>query len=69
MYIGEGEYYETMDDPTYTQKVKLLYACEKWIIAWRMNEEQYQVFLQNKGLDFEGLGEEGFVSSAAFFDD
>ena len=69
VYTGEGEYYETMGDPTYTQKVKLLYACEKWIIAWRMNEEQYQVFLQNKGLDFEGLGEEGFVMSAAFFDD
>lgn len=69
VYTGDGEYYETMGDPTYTQKVKLLYACEKWIIAWRMNEEQYQVFLQNKGLDFEGLGEEGFVMSAAFFDD
>ena len=70
MYIDEiGGYYETLPDPTYTQKVKVLYACEKWIIAWRMNEEQYQVFLQNKGLDFEGLGEEGFVMSAAFFDD
>ena len=32
-----------------------------------MNEEQYQVFLQNKGLNFEGLGEEGFIMSAAFF--
>lgn len=52
----DGEY-SIMREPTYTQKVVVIYACEKWIVAWRLNEEQYRVFVENHGLDLECDGE------------